>query len=67
MAPGGALDRSRCQVGGINQNYMSRAGTPYHTVLGALSSHGERVMAAPVARALRSVVIDTVEYGTASR
>src|SRR5438046_10515653 len=24
------LDRSRCQVGGINQNYMSRAGTPYH-------------------------------------
>src|SRR5438477_11924375 len=30
MAPGGALDRSRCQVGGINQNYMSRAGTPYH-------------------------------------
>lgn len=24
------LDRSRCQVGGINQNYTSRAGTPYH-------------------------------------
>lgn len=43
------------------------AGTPYHTVLEALSSHGERVMAAPVARALRSVVIDTVERGTASR
>ncbi|HEY2941412.1 MAG TPA: hypothetical protein VGN09_03160 [Vicinamibacteria bacterium] len=26
----GSLDRSRCQVGGINQNYTSRAGTPYH-------------------------------------
>ena len=24
------LDRSRCQVGGVNQNYSSRAGTPYH-------------------------------------
>jgi len=24
------LDRSRCQVGGINQNYSSRAGTLYH-------------------------------------
>ena len=24
------LDRSRCQVGGINQNYTSRAGTLYH-------------------------------------
>ena len=30
MPSGGALDRSRCQVGGINQNYTSRAGTPYH-------------------------------------
>jgi hypothetical protein len=27
---GGLLDRSRCQVGGTNQNYTSRAGTPYH-------------------------------------
>jgi hypothetical protein len=26
----GVLDRSRCQVGGVNQNYTSRAGTPYH-------------------------------------
>jgi len=26
----GMLDRSRCQVGGVNQNYSSRAGTPYH-------------------------------------
>jgi hypothetical protein len=26
----GVLDRSRCQVGGINQNYTSRTGTPYH-------------------------------------
>ena len=26
----GLLDRSRCQVGGVNQNYSSRAGTPYH-------------------------------------
>ena len=26
----GLLDRSRCQVGGVNQNYTSRAGTPYH-------------------------------------
>jgi hypothetical protein len=30
MAPEGGLDRSRCQVGGINQNYTSRAGTLYH-------------------------------------
>jgi len=29
--PGGSvLDRSRCQVVGINRNYSSRAGTPYH-------------------------------------
>jgi hypothetical protein len=26
----GVLQRSRCQVGGTNQNYSSRAGTPYH-------------------------------------
>jgi len=30
MAAEVVLDRSRCQVGGINQNYTSRAGTPYH-------------------------------------
>jgi hypothetical protein len=30
-SPGGtALDRSRCQVGGTNQNYTSRSGTLYH-------------------------------------
>ncbi|PYQ15175.1 MAG: hypothetical protein DMF80_10110 [Acidobacteria bacterium] len=27
---GGSLDRSRCQVGGVNQNYTSRTGTLYH-------------------------------------
>jgi hypothetical protein len=30
MAPSEPLERSRCQVGGVNQNYTSRAGTPYH-------------------------------------
>ena len=30
MAAEAGLDRSRCQVGGINQNYTSKAGTPYH-------------------------------------
>jgi hypothetical protein len=30
MAPGEPLERSRCQVGGINQNYTSRGGTLYH-------------------------------------
>jgi hypothetical protein len=30
MPPGEPLERSRCQVGGVNQNCTSRAGTPYH-------------------------------------
>lgn len=30
MPPGDPLERSRCQVGGVNQNYSSRVGTPYH-------------------------------------
>jgi hypothetical protein len=29
-AASAALDRSRCQVGGVNQNYISRTGTLYH-------------------------------------
>ena len=28
--PVGALERRLCQVGGLNQNYVSGAGTPYH-------------------------------------
>ncbi len=29
-SPGAALDRQRCQVGGLNQNYSSPSGTSYH-------------------------------------
>ena len=29
-SPAGPLDRKLCQVGGVNQNYMSAAGTLYH-------------------------------------
>jgi membrane peptidoglycan carboxypeptidase len=42
-------------------------GTPYHTVLEPPSTAGERVLAAPVARALRAALAETVESGTARR
>ena len=42
-------------------------GTPYHTVLEPSRSAGERVMAEPVARVLRSVLAEVVQGGTAQR
>ena len=41
--------------------------TPYHTVLEPMHSEGERVMSASVAHALREVLADVVEKGTARR
>jgi membrane peptidoglycan carboxypeptidase len=42
-------------------------GTPYHTLFEADSVAGERVMAAPIASALRQVLEGVVERGTAGR
>ncbi|MBI4480638.1 MAG: transglycosylase domain-containing protein, partial [Acidobacteria bacterium] len=41
--------------------------TPYHTVLEPVPVSGERVMREPVARALRAVLAEVVEGGTARR
>jgi membrane peptidoglycan carboxypeptidase len=42
-------------------------GTPYHTVLEPSPPHSERIMAVPVARALKTVLANVVEGGTARR
>ena len=42
-------------------------GTPYHTVLEQTSRTGEQVMRTPIARALRAVLAEVVERGTARR
>jgi membrane peptidoglycan carboxypeptidase len=42
-------------------------GTPYHTVLEPSPPHSERIMAVPVARALKDVLAHVVEGGTARR
>ncbi|OQY54287.1 MAG: hypothetical protein B6245_21495 [Desulfobacteraceae bacterium 4572_88] len=42
-------------------------GTPYHTVFQLPEQPGKRAMAAPVARALRTVLQNVVEQGTARR
>lgn len=41
--------------------------TPYHTVLQSTPPAGEQVLAVPVARALRGVLADVVDKGTAQR
>jgi membrane peptidoglycan carboxypeptidase len=42
-------------------------GTPYHTVFEQTPRAGERVMRMPIARALRAVLAEVVERGTARR
>jgi membrane peptidoglycan carboxypeptidase len=42
-------------------------GTPYHTVMELSRLPGEQVIPVPVARALRGVLVDVVEKGTAQR
>jgi len=44
------LDRSRCQVGGVNQNYTSRGGTPYHIQIEDRGPLVDRVSEQPVRR-----------------
>jgi membrane peptidoglycan carboxypeptidase len=42
-------------------------GTPYHTVMEPTRLAGEQVLPVPVARALRGVLVDVVDKGTAQR
>ena len=42
-SPPGDLDRQRCQVGGLNQNYTSSAGTLYHIQIEDLGPVVDRV------------------------
>jgi hypothetical protein len=42
-------------------------GTPYHTVMEPSTPYSERIMAVPVARALKDVLAHVVEGGTARR
>jgi membrane peptidoglycan carboxypeptidase len=42
-------------------------GTPYHTVMEQAAASGDRVLPAPVARALRGVLAEVVDRGTAQR
>jgi hypothetical protein len=44
------LDPSRCRVGGINQNYVSSTGTPYHIQIEDYGPVTDRVSSAPVRR-----------------
>jgi membrane peptidoglycan carboxypeptidase len=49
------------------QTLRFAADTPYHTVFQPAPASGERVLAVPVARALRRVLAEVVESGTARR
>ena len=44
------LDAARCRVGGVNQNYTSPSGTPYHIQIEDLGPVVDRVTEAPVRR-----------------
>jgi len=49
-SPADELDRQRCQVGGVNQNYTSSAGTLYHIQVEDLGPLVDRVTETPVRR-----------------
>src|SRR5215510_5423860 len=48
--PAGRLDRTRCQVMGLNQNYVSASGTLYHVQIEDLGPVVDRVSEAEVRR-----------------